>query len=87
MTDQGVPFSYGKKINLMEIVKIDENNYKEKIVAEDYKPRSDIPFQKLARHHICSVPFKGKTVVAMDGKRSDIIFNRLINFIYRQFLK
>ena len=84
---QDCSVSYGNKINVIEIVKIDENSYKEKIVAEDYKPRSDFPFQKLARHHISSVPFKGKTVVAMDGKRSDIIFNRLINFIYRQFLK
>ena len=84
---QDCSVSYGNKINVIEIVKIDENNYQEKIIAEDYKPRSNFPFQKLARHHISSVTFKGKTVVAMDGKRSDIIFNRLINFIYRQFLK
>ena len=84
---RGVPFSYGKKINVVEIVKIDKNNYKEKIVAEDYKPKSDLPFQKHSRHHISSVTFKGKTVVAIDGRRSDIIFNKLINFAYRQFLK
>ena len=84
---QDCSVSYGNKINVIEIVKIDENSYKEKIIAEDYKPRSNFSFQKLARHHISSVTFKGKTVVAMDGKRSDIIFNRLINFIYRQFLK
>ena len=84
---QDCSVSYGNKINVIEIVKIDENNYKEKIIAEDYKPRSNFPFQKHSRHHISSVTFKGKTVVAMDGKRSDIIFNRLINFIYRQFLK
>ena len=84
---QDFSLSYGNKINVVEIVEIDEKHYKEKIVAEDYKPRSNFPFQKHSRHHISSVTFKGKTVVAIDGRRSDIIFNKLINFAYRQFLK
>ena len=52
ITLRGVPVSYGTKINVMEIVKIDKNDYKEKIVAEDYKPRLNFPFQKHSRHHI-----------------------------------
>lgn len=73
--------NYGDKIIIKEIV-IDQSHYCEKIVETDFRHSAKNQFDKLGRHHISLENFKGNTFIAMDGKMSDFIINKLMNILF-----
>jgi hypothetical protein len=75
--------SYGGGIVLLEVLQLDKDGYREKIVIENYGPLINFQWQRKGRHHLSLTTFKGKTVIAMDGLQRDIVWNKLINLTFK----
>lgn len=72
--------SYGNGIVVMKIIRIDKTRYQEEVLVENLVPGADLSWQKKGRHHLSTVDFNGKSIVAMDGLQSNSLANRIDNF-------
>lgn len=59
---------YGKQMSIMRIEEIGPDTYKESIYREHILDKSD-SFYKRGGHQFCPLIFKGRTIIATDGKQ------------------
>lgn len=73
--------SYGENISLIEICRLTPDEYSEKVVAPSFlKRRAD--WNRDGGHHLSVATFKGQTVIATDGKRSDYWLNKILGRLW-----
>ena len=77
---------YGGGIVILEVNKIDEQNYSESIVYKDTSGELRFDWQKKGRHHLSIASYKGRTIIASDGLQYDYWVNKLTG-IYFKFVK
>lgn len=58
---------YGDNVHLFEVLKMDENDYQEKLVKENLF-NSDAAFHKEGGHQFNMISFLGKSIIAIDAK-------------------
>ena len=73
---------YGRNISILEIVELSKTAYREELVIRDYFPLND-EWNARGGHHLSVANFKGRTVVAVDGKQDDLWVNKVFSLIYR----
>ncbi|SHE68226.1 glucosamine inositolphosphorylceramide transferase family protein [Flavisolibacter ginsengisoli] len=76
---------YGEGIVLLEVLILNKEIYKEILINQDYRPIENHKWQYDGRHHLSTVQYMGKTIIAMDGLQRDFLINKLINFFYKIF--
>ncbi|HMK25856.1 MAG TPA: hypothetical protein VK483_07470 [Chitinophagaceae bacterium] len=74
---------YGGGIVILSVDKLDENEYRESVIEDDYKPVHNYIWQRRGRHHLSLCDFNGNTFVAMDGFADNLFINFIINGIYK----
>ena len=75
--------NYFDKIVILEILELNRLTFKEKLVRDSFEPEINFLWQRLGRHHLSAIEFKGKTLIAMDGRQKDTNWNRIINPIFK----
>lgn len=68
---------YGRNISLLEITELSRTHYEERVVADDYFDLKHT-WNRRGGHHLSIAEFKGKTVIAVDGKQDDLLINKLL---------
>lgn len=76
---------YGGSLDLYLIQKLDTSDYKEKLLEENILGNS-YWWNKLGGHHFSLSSFKGKNIIAIDGKSYDCFLNKIIGLTLR-FIK
>lgn len=72
----------GKNLHVFKINCIDPINYKEELYKENLLPCIE-KWNNLGGHHLSLVNFKGKSIVATDGKQLDYLVNKWGEFIHK----
>jgi hypothetical protein len=67
--------TYGENLNLLAVDEISESTYSEHLLREHLYP-CDRPWNRLGTHHLSYVPFRARTIVAVDGRQSDYYLHR-----------
>ena len=75
--------NYFDKIVILEILELNRLTFKEELVRDSFEPEINFLWQRLGRHHLSVIEFKGKTLIAMDGRQKDTNWNRIINPIFK----
>ena len=73
---------YGDNLNLLAIDELSPDSYSERLVEEHFIDRK-YAWNSLGAHHLSLARFRGKTVVAVDGRQSDFYLHRLRGLVYR----
>lgn len=73
---------YGKNLNVFKIDTLNPQSYSEGLVRENYLQNSE-SWNYLGGHHLSHVLFKGKSVIATDGKHQDYFVNKLGTLFHR----
>jgi len=69
--------SYGQNVSLIEIERLTPSAYAERVLVADFFARKDF-WNREGAHHLCVAAFKGKTIVAADGRHRDYWINKLL---------
>ncbi len=72
---------YGKSLHILKINALDEKNYSEELYRANYLDGHE-KWNYNGGHHLSFVNFKGKNIIATDGKQKDYIINKLIALYY-----
>lgn len=78
--DRSVEF--GKNLNIFKINHIDPENYQEELFKENFLSGLE-KWNRLGGHHLSFASFKGKSVVATDGKQLDYLVNKWGAFFHK----
>lgn len=73
---------YGKNLHIFKINSIDTKNYREELFKENYLLGLE-KWNYLGGHHLSFVRFRGKSVIATDGKHLDYFVNKLGTFFHK----
>lgn len=66
---------YGKNLNLLEISKLTPEAYSERLLQQDMFPLTE-EWNRWGVHHLSLARFRGRTVVAIDGREQDFYVHR-----------
>jgi hypothetical protein len=69
--------AYGENVSLLEITRLTPDDYAERMLAPNFFKREDF-WNREGAHHLSVAEFKGRTVVAVDGKHRDYWINKLL---------
>lgn len=73
---------YGKNINILKVKDLSKTNYDEEVLIDNYF-NLDRSWNALGGHHLNIAEFKGKTVIAVDGKQFDLFMNKFLAVVHR----
>jgi hypothetical protein len=73
---------YGDRLHVMQIVKLSETEYEERVLLEDFLPRNQ-PWNRVGGHHFSYTTFGNNVVYARDGKSYDYLINKPIGALFR----
>ena len=75
--------TYGGNLSLMEVIEISPTSYEERLARQDIF-RLERAWMSEGAHHVSMAEFKGKRVVAIDGKELDhLVVHKIVQGIYR----
>lgn len=72
---------YGGNINILRVLELTVNCYREEIVHEEYFD-CDEKWNTEGGHHLSMANFLGKVIVAVDGHHRDFLLNKFISPIF-----
>jgi hypothetical protein len=73
---------YGRNVSIIRINELSQTKYDEEVVVDDYFGFHE-SWNSLGGHHINVAAFRGKTVVAVDGRQNDRMINKFMGLIFR----
>ncbi len=76
---------YGRNISVLEITELSRTQYEERVVADNYFDLKH-SWNHRGGHHLSIAEFKGKTVIAVDGKQDDLWINKLLSPIFNYIM-
>lgn len=73
---------YGRNISILSVTELSRTKYEEQVLVDDY---FDLQHSWNSRggHHLSIAEFKGKNIIAVDGKQDDLLINKLLSPLYR----
>lgn len=71
---------YGRNIHILRINELSETAYDEEIISPDYFELNE-SWNSGGGHHFSLAKFKGKSIIAVDGKQNDFLLNRLLAIV------
>ena len=76
---------YGRNISVLEITDLSRTNYDERVVADNYFDLKHT-WNRRGGHHLSIAEFKGKTVIAVDGKQDDLWVNKFLSPVFNYIM-
>ena len=73
---------YGRNISILRINELSETTYDEEIVIDDYFDLRE-SWNSRGGHHLSIAQFRGKNIIAVDGKQNDFYINKLLSLVYK----
>ena len=74
--------TYGVNLNILRVFDLSTSSYREEVAREGFF-ECDQPWNSEGSHHLSVAHFRGKTVVATDGKQNDYLANKFLSPIFR----
>jgi hypothetical protein len=75
---QDCSHSYGQNVSLIQVERFTPNDYVERLLVADFFDRRYF-WNRDGAHHLSVTEFKGKTVIAADGRHRDHWLNKLLS--------
>lgn len=73
--------SYGRGLHAMKVEELNRNHYVERLVHEDFFPRTD-SWSQFGVHHLSIIDFEGKKIRAIDGLGYDLSLNQFRRYFW-----
>jgi hypothetical protein len=74
--------TYGGNLNILRVFDLSTSSYREELVREGFF-ECDQPWNSGGGHHLSVTQFRGKTVIATDGKQNDSLANKFLSPVFR----
>lgn len=78
---QDCSVEYGKSLHILKINALNEKGYSEELYRENYLDGRE-KWNRNGGHHLSLANFKGKSIIATDGKQKDYFINKLMALYY-----
>lgn len=72
---------YGRNISILKVTELSRTRYVEQVLVDDYFELQH-SWNLRGGHHLSIAEFKGKIIIAVDGKQDDLLVNKVLAAVY-----